>query len=108
MSSVIFSLVTGYEMVAVHEIDALLEAASEAGIRPLEVCGPMYFSEKGAFLKVETTRRIPKASPKRVKAEKADTPEVRAGRIFNLACQYAAIPAAFDDRLTSDYSPLDG
>ena len=108
MSSVIFSVVTGVEWVLVHDVDTLFAATDAAGIDRKEVQDGMVQWEDGKwFVRVEVTKRIPKASPKRVKASKADTPEDRAGRILALANAYAAIPAAFDDRLTSDYSPLD-
>lgn len=108
MSSPIFSIVTGVEWEKVHDVEGLFAAAAAAGIDRKEVESGMREWEEGVwFVRVEVTRRIPKVRPSRVKAEKADTPEARAGRIFNLACQYAAIPAAFDDRMDSDYSPLD-
>lgn len=107
MSSPIFSIVTGVEWEKVHDVEGLFAAAAEAGIDRKEVESGMTQWEDGVwFVRVEVTKRIPKARPERVKAEKIGNkpPE---GRILQLANAYAAIPAAFDDRLTSDYSPLD-
>ena len=106
MSSVIYSVIEGVSWVKVHEPLRLFEAAKEAGIDRREIERGMFQLVPGVWLlKVEDTRRIPKERPTVVKeATKADT---REGRILELANRYAAIPAAFDDRLGSDYSPLD-
>lgn len=105
--STIFSLVVGTELVKVHDPDALFTAAAAAGIPFVEVTLGMVWMDDGPYLRVETTRRIPKARRKAVKGVPMDTPEARQTRVDRLVAAYAAIPAAFDDRLTSDYSPLD-
>lgn len=102
-----FSIVTCVEFVKVHDPDSLFAAAAEAGVPFMETAMGMEFRDDGPYLRTEITRRIPKASPGRFKGVPMDTPEAREGRILNLACQYAAIPAAFDDSIECDYSPLD-
>lgn len=107
MSSPIFSIVTGVEWVLVHDVDTLFAATDAAGIDRKEVESGMREWDDGKwFVRVEVTRRIRKARPSRVKAEKIGNkpPE---GRILQLANAYAAIRAAFDDSMDSDYSPLD-
>ena len=104
--SAIFSIVTGTELVKVHNPSELFDACHEAGIGIVEATLGMVAMEDGLYLRVENTRRIPKARREAVKAEKIGSraPE---GRILELASRYAAIPASFNDNLDSDYSPQD-
>lgn len=102
-----FSIVTGFEMVKVHDPDTLFAACAEAGIPFVEVSLGMVWADDGPYLRVEKTRRIRKVRQKASKGIPMDTPEARRLRVERLVAAYAAIPAAFDDRLTSDYSPLD-
>ena len=106
MSSAIYSIVTGIELVKVHKPEELFAACAIAGIGIVEATLGMVAMEDGLYLRVENTRRIPKARKTVVKAEKIGNkpPE---GRILQLANAYAAIPAAFDDSLNSGYSPQD-
>lgn len=101
------SIVTGFEMVKVHDPDSLFAAAAAAGIPFMETATGMVWTDDGPYLRVEKTRRIRKARQKASKGIPMDTPEARRLRVERLVAAYAAIPAAFDDRLTSDYSPLD-
>lgn len=102
-----FSIVTGFEMVKVHKPEELFAAARSAGVPFVETTLGMEWRDDGPYLRVEKTRRIRKVRQKASKGIPMDTPEARRLRVERLVAAYAAIPAAFDDRLTSDYSPLD-
>jgi hypothetical protein len=101
-----FSLVTSIELVKVHNPSELFDACHEAGIGIVEATMGMVALEDGLYLRVETTKRIPKARKARMPSKTISNrpPE---GRILELCSRYAAIPASFDDRLDSDYSPQD-
>jgi len=103
-----FSIVTGVELVVVHNPVDLFEACRYAGIDESEVMIGMVsrISDRKLCLMSETTKRIPKARKARMSSKTINNrpPE---GRILQLANAYAAIWAAFDDRKDSDYSPLD-
>ena len=86
--SAIFSIVTGTEMVKVHKPEELFAACAIAGIGIVEATLGMVAMEDGLYLRVENTRRIPKARPSRVKATKADTPEARKARVEKYAGWY--------------------
>lgn len=102
-----FSIVTGFEMVKVHDPDTLFAACAEAGVPFMEATIGMVWMDDGPYLRVETTRRVPKTRQKASKGIPMDTPEARRLRLERLVAAYAAIPAAFDDSIECDYSPLD-
>jgi hypothetical protein len=101
-----FEIVTGIELVKVHNPSELFASCHEAGVGIVEATLGMVALEDGLYLRVENTRRIPKIRKGKgvAKTISKRPPE---GRILELASRYAAIPAAFYDRLDSDYSPLD-
>jgi hypothetical protein len=99
-----FEIVTGTELVKVHNPSELFEACAIAEIGIVEATMGMVSCEDGLYLKVETTKRIPKVRKAKTVA-KTISNRVPEGRILELCSRYAAIPAAFDDRLDSDYSP---
>ena len=102
-----FSIVTGFEIHPVHNPRELFAACREAGIKRRESMIGMVsrLSDRALCVICEVEKRIPKARKTVVKATLDRSPP--AGRILQLANAYAAIPAAFDDRKDSDYSPLD-
>ena len=100
-----FEIVAGTELVKVHNPSELFEACAIAEIGIVEATLGMVALEDGLYLRVETTKRIPTARKARMPSKTiSNRPE---GRILELCGRYAAIPAAFDDRLDSDYSPQD-
>jgi hypothetical protein len=103
-----FSIVTGYELNAVHNPAELFDACRQAGIPESEVMFGMAsrLEDRVLCLWSEVEKRIPKARKSRA-VSKTISNRAPAGRILQLANAYAAIPAAFNDRLNSDYSPLD-
>ena len=86
--SAIYSIVTGIELVKVHNPSELFDACREAGIGIVEATLGMVALEDGLYLRVETTKRIPKPRKKVVKATKADTPEARKARVDSYISWY--------------------
>ena len=105
---IMFSIVTGFELHPVHNPRELFDACRQAGIPESEVMLGMASRLEDRVLCVwsEVEKRIPKVRKNVVKSGTIGNrpPE---GRILELASRYAAIPASFDDRLDSDYSPVD-
>ena len=102
-----FSIVTGFELHPVHNPREFFAACCEAGIKRRESMLGMASRLEDRVLCVwsEVEKKIPKVRKSRVvRTVNNRAPE---GRILELASRYAAIPAAFNDRLDSNYSPLD-
>lgn len=68
MSSAIFSLVVGTELVRVHDPNSLFAAAAAAGIPFMETATGMVWTDDGPFLRVEKTRPIRKSRKAKAKA----------------------------------------
>ena len=103
-----FSIVTGYELNPVHNPREFFAACREAGIKRRESMLGMASRLEDKVLCVwsEVEKKIPKVRKGRA-APKTVSNRAPEGRILQLANAYAAIPAAFNDRLDSDYSPQD-
>ena len=102
-----FSIVTSFELNPVHNPRELFTACRHAGIKRRESMLGMAsrLDDRILCLWSEVEKRIPKVRKNRAtKKINRRSPE---GRILELASRYAAIPAAFNDRLHSDYSPVD-
>lgn len=63
-----FSIVTNVELVKVNDPDTLFAAAAAAGIPFMEVSLGMVWADDGPYLRVEVTRRVPKAKASKAKA----------------------------------------
>lgn len=105
--SIMFSIVTGFELHPVHNPRELFAACRQAGIKRRESMLGMASRLEDRVLCVwsEVEKRIPKV--RKTLAAKTLVRKASPERILWLANAYAAIPAAFDDSLESNYSPLD-
>ncbi len=103
-----FSIVTGIELVKVHNPSELFEACAIAGIPESEVMLGMASRLEDRVLCIwsEVEKRISKPRKSRA-VSKTISNRPPKGRILELCSRYAAIPASFNDRLDSDYSPQD-
>ena len=101
-----FSIVTGYELNPVHNPAELFDACRQAGIPESEVMLGMAsrLEDRVLCLWSEVEKKIPKVRKTKTVA-KTISNRAPEGRILELVSRYAAIPASFDDRLDSDYSP---
>lgn len=90
-----FDIVTGSELVKVHDPDSLFSAAAAAGIGFCEVAIGMEWRADGPYLRTEVTRRIPKARRIVSKGIPLDTPEARKARVD----RYAALVASGVEQL---------